>query len=83
MQMVIADLCVLGAGISGVAAALEAARLGRKVVIVDGAPALGGQERRVRCHALGDAPWEERGPLAHGIARIQGTARSLTIVSTS
>src|ERR1700722_3513525 len=38
-----ADLCVLGAGISGVSAALEAAKLGRKVVIVDGAPALGGQ----------------------------------------
>jgi len=38
-----ADVCVLGAGISGVTAALEAARLGRKVVLVDGAPALGGQ----------------------------------------
>ncbi|HZF17477.1 MAG TPA: FAD-dependent oxidoreductase [Steroidobacteraceae bacterium] len=38
-----ADICVLGAGISGVTAALEAAKLGRKVVIVDGAPALGGQ----------------------------------------
>ncbi len=38
-----ADICVLGAGISGVAAALEAAKLGRKVVIVDGAPAIGGQ----------------------------------------
>jgi hypothetical protein len=38
-----ADICVLGAGISGVSAALEAAKLGRKVVIVDGAPALGGQ----------------------------------------
>ncbi len=37
------DICVVGAGISGVAAALEAARLGRKVVIVDAAPALGGQ----------------------------------------
>src|SRR6476660_2382780 len=37
------DLCVLGAGISGVAAALEAAKLGRKVVLVDGAPAIGGQ----------------------------------------
>jgi hypothetical protein len=34
---------VIGAGISGVAAALEAARLGRSVVIVDAAPALGGQ----------------------------------------
>ncbi len=38
-----ADICVLGAGISGVSAALEAAKLGRKVVLIDGAPALGGQ----------------------------------------
>jgi hypothetical protein len=38
-----ADICVLGAGISGVSAALEAAKLGRSVVLVDGAPALGGQ----------------------------------------
>lgn len=38
-----ADICVLGAGISGVSAALEAAKFGRQVVIVDGAPALGGQ----------------------------------------
>src|SRR5436190_5098243 len=37
------DICVVGAGVSGVAAALEAAKLGRKVVIVDAAPALGGQ----------------------------------------
>ena len=37
------DICVVGAGISGVAAALEAAKLGRKVVIIDAAPALGGQ----------------------------------------
>jgi hypothetical protein len=42
-RAVSADLCVLGAGISGVSAALEAAKLGRKVVIIDGAPALGGQ----------------------------------------
>ena len=38
-----ADICILGAGISGVSAALEAAKLGRTVVLVDGAPALGGQ----------------------------------------
>src|SRR5499427_8674180 len=42
-RTVSADICVVGAGISGVAAALEAARLGRKVVIVDASPALGGQ----------------------------------------
>jgi flavin-dependent dehydrogenase len=38
-----ADICVLGAGIPGVSAALEAARLGRKVALVDSLPALGGQ----------------------------------------
>jgi len=43
LTVIKADICVLGAGISGVSAALEAARLGRKVVLVDGAPAVGGQ----------------------------------------
>src|SRR5258705_13988251 len=38
-----ADICVLGAGIAGVSAALEAARLGRKGVLLDALPALGGQ----------------------------------------
>jgi hypothetical protein len=38
-----ADICVVGAGISGVSAAIEAARLGRRVVLIDGLPALGGQ----------------------------------------
>ncbi len=42
-RTVTADVCVLGAGISGVSGALEAAKLGRKVILVDGAPALGGQ----------------------------------------
>ena len=43
VTVVTADICVVGAGIAGVAAALEAAKLGKKVVIVDAAPALGGQ----------------------------------------
>lgn len=38
-----ADICVVGAGISGISAAVEAARLGRKVVLVDSLPTLGGQ----------------------------------------
>src|SRR5215510_382105 len=43
VRTVSADICVVGAGISGVSAALEAAKLGRTVVIVDASPALGGQ----------------------------------------
>jgi len=42
-QRVSADICVVGAGIAGVSAALEAAKLGRKVALIDGLPALGGQ----------------------------------------
>lgn len=42
-QPVSADICVLGAGIAGVSAAIEAAQLGLKVVLVDSLPALGGQ----------------------------------------
>jgi FAD dependent oxidoreductase len=38
-----ADVCVLGSGISGLTAAIVAARLGRRVVLADAAPALGGQ----------------------------------------
>jgi 2-polyprenyl-6-methoxyphenol hydroxylase-like FAD-dependent oxidoreductase len=43
IRLITADICVVGAGIAGVSAALEAARLGRRVVIVDAAPSLGGQ----------------------------------------
>jgi 2-polyprenyl-6-methoxyphenol hydroxylase-like FAD-dependent oxidoreductase len=43
LRKVEADICVVGAGIAGVSAAIEAARLGRKVILVDGLPALGGQ----------------------------------------
>lgn len=42
-QAVTADICVVGAGIAGVSAALEAAALGRKVILADSLPALGGQ----------------------------------------
>src|SRR5271154_6005989 len=38
-----ADVCIVGAGIAGTSAALTAARNGRKVVLVDGLPVLGGQ----------------------------------------
>ena len=43
VRRVAADICVVGAGIAGTSAALTAARAGRKVVLVDGLPVLGGQ----------------------------------------
>lgn len=64
------DLCVLGAGIGGVSAALEAARLGARVVLVDGAPTLGGQsvgaEIGTFCGLYGNGP--DPVQVTHGIA---------------
>jgi FAD dependent oxidoreductase len=65
-----AEICVVGAGISGVSSAIEAARLGRKVVLVDGFPALGGQAVNsiigMFCGLFGNGT---HGPqLTHGIA---------------
>jgi hypothetical protein len=65
-----ADICVVGAGISGVSAALEAAALGRKVVLVDGLPMLGGQAVGAIigtfCGLFSNGP--DRFQLTHGIA---------------
>ena len=70
IKTVEADICVLGAGISGVSAALEAAKLGRTVVLVDGAPALGGQAigsiigTIIGLYTHGPQPYQ----ITHGIA---------------
>jgi hypothetical protein len=69
-RIVEADICVLGAGISGVSAALEAAKLGRRVVLADAAPAIGGQAigsiigTIIGLYSHGPAPYQ----LTHGIA---------------
>lgn len=64
-----ADTCVMGAGIAGMSAAIESARLGRKVVLVDGLPALGGQMVNsligLFAGVFGNAPEYEQ--LTHGI----------------
>jgi FAD-dependent oxidoreductase family protein len=68
--IVSADICVLGSGIAGVSAALEAARLGRSVVIVDAAPSLGGQAvgsiigTIIGLYTHGPQPYQ----ITHGIA---------------
>ena len=68
--IVSADICVLGSGIAGVSAALEAARLGRGVVIVDAAPSLGGQAvgsiigTIIGLYTHGPQPYQ----ITHGIA---------------
>jgi hypothetical protein len=65
-----ADLCVVGAGISGVSAAIEGARAGREVILIDGLPALGGQAVNsiigMFCGLFGNGPNGKQ--LTHGIA---------------
>src|SRR5262245_16505989 len=72
-RLITADICIVGAGIAGISAALEAARLGRRVVIVDAAPSLGGQ-------AIGSIICTIIGLFTHGPAPYQitrGTADDL------
>jgi len=65
-----ADVCVLGGGISGVSAALEAARAGADVVVADAEPNLGGQAvgsiigTIIGLWTHGEDPYQ----LTHGIA---------------
>jgi hypothetical protein len=55
-----ADVCVVGAGVAGTSAAVESARLGRDVVLVDALPVLGGQMVNsligLFCGVFGNAP---------------------------
>src|SRR6267378_7595987 len=55
-----ADVCVVGAGIAGMSAAIESARLGREVVLVDALPLIGGQMVHsligLFCGVFGNAP---------------------------
>jgi 2-polyprenyl-6-methoxyphenol hydroxylase-like FAD-dependent oxidoreductase len=64
-----ADVCIIGAGIAGLSTAVESARLGRRVVLVDALPVLGGQMVNsligLFCGVFGNAPEHRR--LTHGI----------------
>jgi hypothetical protein len=64
-----ADVCVVGAGIAGLSAAVESARLGRSVVLADALPVLGGQCVNsligLFCGVYGNGPAFHR--LTHGI----------------
>jgi len=64
------DICVVGSGASGISAAIEAARAGRTVILVDGLPTLGGQAVNsiigMFCGLY--TPGPEGRQLTHGIA---------------
>jgi hypothetical protein len=63
------DVCVVGAGIAGLSAAIESARLHRDVILVDSLPLIGGQMVHsligLFCGVFGNGP--EYRQLTHGI----------------
>ena len=69
VEQLTADVCIVGAGISGLSAAVEARRLGRSVVLVDALPLLGGQCVNsligLFCGVYGNGPRYHQ--LTHGI----------------
>lgn len=64
------DICVIGSGASGASAAIEAARAGNRVILVDGLPSLGGQAVNsiigMFCGLF--SPGDDGTQLTHGIA---------------
>jgi flavin-dependent dehydrogenase len=64
-----ADVCVVGAGIAGLSAAIESALLGRDVVLLDSLPVIGGQMVNsligLFCGVFGNAP--RYAQLTHGV----------------
>jgi hypothetical protein len=64
-----ADVCVVGAGIAGLSAAIESAQLGRDVVLLDSLPVIGGQMVHsligLFCGVFGNAP--RYAQLTHGV----------------
>ncbi|MFM7347455.1 MAG: FAD-dependent oxidoreductase [Tagaea sp.] len=64
------DLCVVGSGAAGMSAALEAAKLGASVALVDAGPSLGGQSVGsligTFCGFFGNGPDPQQ--VTHGIA---------------
>lgn len=68
-EHLVADVCVVGAGISGLSAAIEARRLGRTVALLDALPVLGGQCVNsligLFCGVYGNGP--DYRQLTHGI----------------
>jgi glycine/D-amino acid oxidase-like deaminating enzyme len=82
-RIVEADIAVLGAGVAGLSAALEADRLGRRVVLIDGAPSLGGQAVGAVIGTFcglfsnGPAPYQVTHGLADDMLRELGAAGAL------
>ncbi len=81
------DIAVLGAGSAGLSAALEAARLGHRVALIDGQPSLGGQAVHsvigtfCGLYSNGPEPYQVTGGIADEILADLGAEGALNPIS--
>jgi len=86
-QRVAVEVAVLGGGITGVSAAIEAARLGRRVALIEGAPQLGGNAVGAMVgtfcglYSNGPQPRQVTFGIAEEVLRDLGASGDLTFIS--
>ncbi len=73
-----AEVAVVGAGAAGVAAAIEAARAGRQVVLIERQPILGGALNHARVDARATRGVDLAGALAEDLAAVEDRITILT-----
>src|SRR5256714_6840353 len=81
-ENLMADICVIGAGIAGVTAAYLLAREGRGVVLIDDGPIGGGMTGRTTAHlvnALDDRYYELEKMLGQELSRLSAESHSAAI----
>ena len=81
-ENLMADICVIGAGIAGVTAAYLLAREGRDVVLIDDGPMGGGMTGRTTAHlvnALDDRYYELEKMFGHEFSRVSAKSHTAAI----
>ena len=81
-ENLMADICVIGAGIAGVTAAYLLARKGREVVLIDDGPVGGGMTGRTTAHlvnALDDRYYELEKMLGQEFSRLSAESHTTAI----
>ena len=81
-ENLMADICVIGAGIAGVTAAYLLARKGREVVLIDDGPVGGGMTGRTTAHlvnALDDRYYELEKMLGQEFSRLSAESHTVAI----